>query len=591
MLSGAVSSAGVAYGNVFFLESYESGHPSDSLKEFDQERELQKFKQAVEMAGDELNKLREDVRINIGVREEMIFEAQSLILDDPILLDEVRDMIINEKIPAEDALKQTIAKLEQQFLKIEDKTLRQRITDVKDVGARIFKGLGKEKTDRLESITEPVILITKELLPSQAAQLDRDKILAIVTEKGGINSHASIIARSLDIPAVVGVKGLLRLTQNVKTVIVDGLSGDIYFDPDTEMIDKFKKSKAEAQTRKQEEEKHSPGGIIKTLDGEKVYIYANVGRLSELNKLKTYGSEGVGVLRTEFLIINRQSQPSCEEFKNSFKTILEFMSPKPVNIRLLDLGADKTFPFLSHPKESNPYLGNRGIRFLLNNQHLLKLQLRAILEAGISGNARILIPMVTNIDEIEKIIGMVRSMELELAREEKQVMTQMPIGVMIETPASAIMAGCIAPYVDFFSVGTNDLTQYVLAADRENENVQDIYNSLNPALLGMLKIARDGAKKSGLEFSICGEMASNIKAIPILLGMGFRSFSVGVGRIPEVKDIIKKIEIKKAKRLAVKALKSLNVEDVEKSVGRFLKKTEKIYQAKITEKSAKVKKV
>ncbi|MCD4783704.1 MAG: phosphoenolpyruvate--protein phosphotransferase [Candidatus Eremiobacteraeota bacterium] len=591
MLSGVVSSTGVACGNVFFLESPEVGITSGSPKEFDQGRELKEFTQAVKTAGDELYELREDVRINIGVREEMIFEAQSLILDDPILLDEVRDRIINEKMLAEDALKQTIAELEQQFLKIEDKTLRQRITDVKDVGARILRGLGKDKTDRLESITEPVILITKELLPSQAAQLDRDKIFAIVTEKGGINSHASIIARSLDIPAIVGVKGLLKLTQNVKTAIVDGLSGDIYFDPDPKMIDKFKKLKSEAETRKQEEKKHSPGGMIKTLDGEKVYIYANVGRLSELNKLKTYGAEGVGVLRTEFLIIDRQSPPSCEEFINSFKTILEFMSPRPVNIRLLDLGADKTFPFLTHPKEPNPNLGSRGIRFLLNNQHLLKLQLRAILEAGASGNARILIPMVTNIDEIQKIIGIVRSMELELVREGKPVRTQMPIGVMIETPASAIMTDRIAPYIDFFSVGTNDLTQYVLAADRENENVLDIYNSLNPALLRMLKISRDGVKESGIEFAICGEMASSIKAIPILLGMGFRRFSVGVGRIPEVKDIVRKIEIQKAKRLASKALKSPNVVEVEKSVGRFLKKMEKAHQSKVTENSAKIKKV
>jgi len=591
MLSGAVSSTGVAYGNIFILESSESTHPLGSITEFDGEREFGRFTQAVKTAVDGLNKLREDVRKNIGEREEKIFEAQSLILDDPILLDEVRDTIINEKLSAEDALKQTIAKLEQQFLKIEDKTLRQRITDVKDVGARILKGLGKEKTDRLKSITKPVILITKELLPSQAAQLDREKILAIVTEKGGINSHASIIARSLDIPAVVGVKGLLKITENVKTAIVDGLLGNIYFDPDQKLIEKFRKLKAEASSIKQKEEKYSPRGLIETLDGEKVYVYANVGRLSELNKLKMYGAEGVGVLRTEFMIINRQSPPTCEEFINSFKTVLEFVSPKPVNVRLLDLGADKTFPFISHPRESNPYLGSRGIRFLLNNQHLLKLQIRAILEAAVSGNARILVPMVTNIDEIEKINGIVRSMELELAGEGKHIRAQIPIGVMIETPASAIMTDRIASYVDFFSVGTNDLTQYMLAADRENENVQDIYNSLHPALLGMLKIALDGAKNSGIEFSICGEMASNMRAIPILLGMGFRRFSVGVTRIPEVKSIIKKIEIKKAKRLANRALKSLSVIDVEKSVGRFLKKMEKTYQAKITEKSTKVKKV
>jgi phosphotransferase system enzyme I (PtsI) len=448
---------------------------------------------------------------------------------------------------------------------IDDLTLRQRIADVKDAGSRVLRNLTLEKGGILDGITEPVILVAEEILPSQAAQLDREKVLAIITEKGGVNSHASIIARSLDIPAIVGVKGLLQSVKNVKTAIVDGISGHLYFDPSPDLVKKYTNHKQNQKTGKTKEN-HQDNGLVRTADGAEIRIYANVSRLSELNRLKAYGAEGIGVLRTEFLLMDRQVPPMMQDFIDQFRQILESTYPKPVTIRLFDLGGDKTVPFLIHPKEANPGLGNRGIRFLLSNPHLLKLQIQAILESAPHGNARILL---------------VRKMEAELIAAGRKIKTHIPIGVMIETPASALLADSFAGCSDFLSIGSNDLTQYTMAADRENEYVEEIYNPLNPAVLRMLKLSLDGAAKAGKEVSVCGEMASQVKAIPILIGMGFRKLSVGVNLIPEVKEILSKIDMGKARILAAKALKASSLTEVEKMSIRFTRKMERLHKEKM----------
>ena len=273
--------------------------------------------------------------------------------------------------------------------------------------------------------------------------------------------------------------------------------------------------------------------------------------------------------------MNRQAPPSVEDFVNHFRTILEFMDPRPVNIRLLDLGADKTFPYLTHPKEPNPALGERGVRFLLSNRHLLRDQIRGILEAATKGNPIIQIPMITTLQEVQQIKETVRSLEAEMETAGRKPKSPIPIGIMIETPAAAILSPQLAREVDSFSIGTNDLTQYVLASDRENEHVQELYNCLNPAVLHLIATTVRAAAKANIPVSVCGEMASDIRAIPILLGMGVRHLSVGVSRIPEVRDIVKKMRVKRAKRLANKALKTHDVIEVEKMVTRFLRKMER----------------
>lgn len=575
MLSGSVSSSGAAYGRVLVIKEPGESTPSSSSPEANRTKELERFNTAVRESLEELERLREEVRLRIGEHEEKIFEAQAMFLEDPMLIEDVQERISRENLHAEKALHLTVENLEQEFREIDDPTLRQRIADIKDVEARLLRKLGGKGSFHLDSLVEPVILMAHELLPSQVAQLDRDKILAIVTEKGGINSHASIIARSLDIPAVVGARDLIRQAVHAETAIVDGLSGKIYLNPGGKHIEKYMELKARDEQRRLEEKINASGGTVKTLDGGEVFIYANVGRLEELNKLKIFGVEGIGVLRTEFLLMDHDYMPKHGEMVESLRKILEFMDPRPVNIRLFDLGGDKKFPFIDSPHEMNPSLGDRGIRFLLRDPGILRSQLQAILEAGNDGNVRIMLPMVTRPGEVEKLVEILREMELEMSSRGMNIKTQIPVGIMIETPASALLAEHFGPLVDFFSVGTNDLTQYVLAADRDSEYVQDIYNSLNPAVLLTLKSALEGARKNQREISICGEMASNTRAIPVLLGMGFNRLSVGINRIPEVKAVIRKIDLRKARRLARKCLKASRALDVEKMVGRFLRKMEK----------------
>ncbi|MCE1246470.1 MAG: phosphoenolpyruvate--protein phosphotransferase [Firmicutes bacterium] len=580
MLSGAVSSTGVAAGRVVIPFSNTPSTVSVRTGDINRDEELERFRTAIENSTTELENLRKEVREKIGEKEEMIFEAQMLILEDPAFVDEVEDRIRAGGTRAEEAVKLAVEELESQFMMIDDLTLRQRVADVKDAGSRVMRNLTLEKGSFLDGITEPVIIAADEILPSQAAQLDRERVLAIITEKGGVNSHASIIARSLEIPAIVGIKGLLANIVNVKTAIVDGNTGNLYFDPSPELMEKYSKYKnkpAKSKTGKC----FNDGGIIKTTDGVEIQLYANVSRLSELNRLKAYGAEGIGVLRTEFLLMDRQAAPVLEDFIEQFRTVLESVNPKPVVIRLFDLGGDKTFPFLMHPKEANPGLGNRGIRFLFSNPGLLKMQIQAILETSRYGNAKILIPMVSGIEEVHQVTSIIRKMEQELTAAGKQIKTHIPIGSMVETPASAILADAFAGCSDFMSVGSNDLTQYVLAADRENEYVQDIYNPLNPAVLRMLKMSLDAAVKSGIDISVCGEMASQISAIPILLGMGYRRLSVGVNLIPEVKEIIARVDLAKAKILAAKALKMSDTASVEKMTNRFTRKMERLHKEKM----------
>lgn len=572
MLSGVISSTGVAFGKLLVLDELRENGASVLQKLFDSTDELKRFDEAVDKSKKELEKLRKEVRLRIGEDEEKIFEAQSLMLEDPLLIDEVKEKIIREKVSAEFALKQVSDELAQQMLCIDDDLISHRADDVRDISIRIEKFLSNNKSSLLEEHNEPVIIAAFDLLPSQAAGFDRNKVLGIAVEKGGINSHASIIARSLDIPAVIGIKDLLQYAGKARTAILDGINGNIIFDPDQEDICRYLELKALEEEKRKIDQSKSISGTVKTKNGSPIQIWANMGHPSEINKIKKYGIEGIGVFRTEFLLLDRKEMPCLEELAACFRTVLEALDPLPVNIRLFDLGADKTPSYLSLPHEQNPNLGCRGIRLLLSHKELLELQVKAILEAGSAGNVRIMLPMVSQMSEIDDFIKFLREIESEMSEQGHMIKTHIPVGMMIETPASALLSEHFARQADFFSVGTNDLTQYTLAADRDNESLQQLYNCLNPSVLILLKNAIQTAEKSGIEISVCGEMASNIRAVPILLGMGYNKLSMGVNRIPEIKSLIGRIEISRAKRLAAKALKAAYAEDVEKMAARFLHK-------------------
>ncbi len=583
ILKGGVSSPGIALGKILVLTEDENLRPSITSQIDDIETELKYFDSALESGRIELENLAQNVGSSIGEKEKEIFEAQVLILEDPMLIDEVKDIIQREKIPAAVAITRAVEKIDEQFSLIEDETIKSRISDVRDVAARIQRHLGQDNRSNFENLEEPVILVSRELLPSQAAKLKKEKILGIITEKGGINNHASIIARSIGIPAIVGVAGLFEEAVGSGFAILDGFTGRIYFDPEKKVVKRFQSKKDKLEQEKRKEMLQVPGGKIKTSDDIEISLYANVGSSEELKKLRSYGSEGIGVLRTEFLLMNRETMPTENEIAEALTVFLEAMTPHKVNIRLLDIGADKMFPFIPFPAEPNPQLGRRGLRYLLFTPSILKLQLKAIMKAGVKGNARILLPMVTTMEECIKFFEILNETKDELKEEGAEINSEIPVGMMIETPSSAILLDKFIPYFSFFSIGTNDLTQYILASDRESEYVQGIYNSLDPAVLTLLKFCCREAKAAGVEISICGEMASNIRAIPVLLGMGFTSLSLGINRIPEVKNMIKKLEISKSKRLADKALSEMDRDKTEKSITRFLRKMDKTYNLKVAE--------
>jgi phosphotransferase system enzyme I (PtsI) len=577
MIKGTPSSAGVSWGKIMLVEDGGPARPG-GMAGASPRKELERFDRAVLKGIKDILSLRDRVMERMGEKEAAIFEAQSLILEDPAIIDETRARIRAGGVGASQALKAVVRELEDQFMALKDPTLRQRVADLKDATGRVMAHLAGENQPCLSALTEKVILAARDLLPSQAAQLCREKVLGIATERGGINSHASIIARSLEIPAVVALPGLMERARQAGSMIVDGSQGQVFFDPGPPLLRKYRKLRA---GRDGEEKREVPGtvqGRLLTADGEEVQIFANVGRPAEMEKLRDYGVKGIGVLRTEILLMDRQSPPSVEEYAASLKPFLQQMWPGPVHVRLLDLGADKTVPYLSHPGEANPALGIRGIRYLLSNPRLLRDQVRGILEASRWGAAGVLVPMVTTVQEVQEVQGLLRRMETEMAQEGKFQGPPLPLGIMIETPAAALLSPVIAGMADFLSIGTNDLTQYTLAADRENEHVQDIYNGLNPAVLQLISLCAASARREGIPVSICGEMAADIRAIPILTGMGIRRLSVAVGRISEVTDIVRKIPAQKARLLAAKALKASDVMDVEKMVARFLRKMEKEFK-------------
>ncbi|MFP4497912.1 MAG: phosphoenolpyruvate--protein phosphotransferase [Vulcanimicrobiota bacterium] len=574
-ISGITSSTGIAFGKLFIMHDSENPVMEDESQRFDTEKEIIKFKNALTSCINLLGALQKEVRENIGEAEEQIIKAQLDILRKSSLVKEVVQRISREKVNAAQAVREIIINLDQQFLNFEDKTVRLRIADIKDVGYRLLKEINRDRTTQIENLEEPVVLVTTEITATQINQIIKEKVLAIVTERGGINNHASILARSLDIPAIVGIENLIEKVSKKKFAIVDGFTGDLVLDPSEDVLRDYVDKKIKKEARSTPATVETDSGIVETADGQKVYIYANINRLSELNKLKEFSVAGVGLLRSEFLLTGKQGPPSVEDFASSFKNILSFMAPTPVNIRLLDISADKKFPFVSQPKENNPALGNRGIRYLLGNPHLLRTQIEGILEASSAGNVRILLPLITTLQEIREVVNIVRKLEMEISKQGRDIKTHIPIGIVIETPASAVMAEKLAFEVDFFAIGTNDLTQYTLAADRDSYSVKDIYNNLNPAVLKLIRTCVKGAKKASIDISVCGEMASDLLAVPLLLGVGINRLSLPVNQIPRMKELIRAMDVKKARNLAKKAARSMDVKEIKSMVIRYLKRMKK----------------
>ena len=543
MLKGSPASEGIGLGRAIVIR--ESDSEISNTQVTDVNTELNRFLAAVEKAKEEIKEIKETAQRNLGEKNAMIFDAHLLILEDPELLSMVKENI-SKGMNAESALDESAKFFETILNSLEDEYMRERANDIRDVTSRVIKILSHKEEIDLKNIPSCSIVVARELTPSQTAQMNKQNVRGFVTEKGGKTSHTAIIARTYEIPAVVGIDDITSAVRDGDFLIIDGNDGTVYVNPDESLIKEYEK-RLEEETRKKEELRKFLQMEARTQDGRRTKLVANIAHVDETDIALKNGAEGVGLFRTEFLFMDRTEPPSEEEQFQAYKTVLEKMGEKPVIIRTLDIGGDKSIPYLNIPKEENPFLGCRAIRLCLAQQDLFKVQLRALLRASVYGNLKIMFPMISCIDEIIQTKEIMKEVKTELDKEGIKYSEDFEIGIMVETPSAAIISDMLAEEVDFFSIGSNDLIQYTLVIDRTNDKVSYLYNPLHPAVLRLIKLTVDNAHKKGIEVGVCGEIASDLNMVPILIGLGVDELSVSPSKVLNVKKKIFETDSEKEK--------------------------------------------
>jgi len=543
MLKGSPASEGIGLGRAIVIR--ESDSEISNTQVTDVNTELNRFLAAVEKAKEEIKEIKETAQRNLGEKNAMIFDAHLLILEDPELLSMVKENI-SKGMNAESVLDESAKFFETILNSLEDEYMRERANDIRDVTSRVIKILSHKEEIDLKNIPSCSIVVARELTPSQTAQMNKQNVRGFVTEKGGKTSHTAIIARTYEIPAVVGIDDITSAVRDGDFLIIDGNDGTVYVNPDESLIKEYEK-RLEEETRKKEELRKFLQMEARTQDGRRTKLVANIAHVDETDIALKNGAEGVGLFRTEFLFMDRTEPPSEEEQFQAYKTVLEKMGEKPVIIRTLDIGGDKSIPYLNIPKEENPFLGCRAIRLCLAQQDLFKVQLRALLRASVYGNLKIMFPMISCIDEIIQTKEIMKEVKTELDKEGIKYSEDFEIGIMVETPSAAIISDMLAEEVDFFSIGSNDLIQYTLVIDRTNDKVSYLYNPLHPAVLRLIKLTVDNAHKKGIEVGVCGEIASDLNMVPILIGLGVDELSVSPSKVLNVKKKIFETDSEKEK--------------------------------------------
>ncbi|WP_326975073.1 phosphoenolpyruvate--protein phosphotransferase [Caproicibacter sp. BJN0012] len=497
--------------------------------------EEKRLREAVERSKLQVKRIAEGAQQNLDAKNAEIIESHLNFLEDPAFTGEAFKKIREDSLTAEKAISDVTQSLYEMFSEFEDEYTRDRAADIKDIGERILRNLlGKEEDINFKDLPQNTVLFAHDLKPSDTAQIDREKVVAFVTEKGGKTSHTAILAKALGIAAVVGCDGILHEVEDGMPVLVDGVSGQVIVSPDEATIQKYKSLQAEEKSRK-EKYANFLNQRITTEEGRKVLVAANIGGLEDLKTALENGAEGVGLFRTEFLYMNRQTMPTEEEQFQVYRDAAQLLQGKPLTIRTLDIGGDKSLPYLKMQKESNPFLGLRAIRLCLKNQDIFRTQLRAILRASVYGNIQIMFPMIGSDEELKQAKEVLDRCKRELGEEGVNYDPHILTGMMIEVPSAAIMAADFAKNVNFFSIGTNDLTQYTLAVDRMNETISGLYNSMHPAVLRLIKMTIEAAHQAFIPCCMCGELASDEKAIPLLLQYGLDEFSVSPGALADTK--------------------------------------------------------
>ena len=537
-LTGIGASEGVSVGKVLLFIEEEMIIPEVKTVDSTVESELTKLDEGLKKSKTQLIAIREKVKEKMGEDKAAIFDGHIMLLEDEDLIMEVQDKIKGEGLPAAKALSDGIEEYCAMISALEDPYLRERAADLQDIGKRWLKNILGIKIKDLSNLEPNTVVVTYDLTPSDTAQLDLENCVGFITEVGGKTAHSAIMARSLELPAVVGVKGVLSEAKEGEAVVMDGEAGVLFLNPAEDVIKEYNDKREKIEKEKEELKKLITEEAI-TPDGRKVDIWGNIGSPKDVDAVIEAGASGVGLYRTEFLFMDSDHFPTEQEQYEAYKVVAEKLKGKPLTIRTMDIGGDKELPYLDLPKEMNPFLGYRAIRISLENKEMFKTQLRAILRASQYGQIKIMYPMISSINEIRKANAILEECKKELDAEGKVYDTNIKVGIMIETPSTAIIAYKFAKEVDFFSIGTNDLTQYFLAVDRGNEMVSSLYNSFNPAVLEAIQKVIDSAHDAGISVSMCGEFAGDKKATKLLLGMGLDSFSMSASSMLPVKKIIR----------------------------------------------------
>ena len=550
-IQGIPVSSGIAIGRAFVLDAVERYVPEQKIQPEDVESEIERLWLAIGGALEELKELRTKTEEELGADPAKILDFHIGILQDPTLISPVQERIREGLVNAERAVAERFEQLAQQFRGMGSSVFRQKANDIIDLDRRVLGRLLGQTDDRLAEIEGAVVLVAHELTPSQAASIDRDKILAIATDAGGRTSHTSIIARALQIPSVVGCHALTSTTQDGDRVIVDGEQGVVLVRPEEPVVHSYKDRQVDQQAKQLEVRGFSSLEPV-TQDGTRIQLLGNIEFPEEATTTIEYGGDGVGLYRTEFLWLTRNHAPSEEEQFETYRKAIELLDGKPLTIRTLDLGADKYTQQQAEEPERNPFLGLRSIRYCLQNLPMFKTQLRAIVRASAFGPMKIMFPLVSTVMELRQTKMLLRDVCEELEEEGIPFDRNLETGMMVEVPSAALMAKVFASEVSFFSIGTNDLIQYTLAVDRGNERVANLYTGAHPAVLQLIKSVVRAARRRSVEVSICGEIAAEPIYTMLLIGLGIRTLSLVPSQIPHIKRVIRSVDIERCERVARK---------------------------------------
>ncbi len=569
MISGILVSPGIAFGKALLLKEDEIVINRKKIAPEEVDQEVKRFLSGRAKASAQLETIKTKAGETFGEEKEAIFEGHIMLLEDEELEQEIIALIKDEHASADAAAYSVIEGQAKALEELDDEYLKERAADVRDIGKRLLRNILDLAIVDLSAIQDEVILVATDLTPSETAQLNLNKVLGFITDLGGRTSHTSIMARSLELPAIVGTSDVTKQVKNGDYLILDAVNNKIYVNPTADIIDELKAVQNQYITEKDDLAKLKDLPAI-TLDGHQVEVCANIGTVRDVAGAERNGAEGVGLYRTEFLFMDRDSLPTEEEQFQAYKAVAEAMGSQAVIVRTMDIGGDKDLPYMNLPKEENPFLGWRAIRICLDRKEILHDQLKGILRASAFGKLRIMFPMIISVEEVRELKAELEMLKVELREKGQAFDETIEVGVMVETPAAAVIAHHLAKEVDFFSIGTNDLTQYTLAVDRGNELISHLYNPMSPSVLGLIKQVIDASHAAGKWTGMCGELAGDERATLLLLGMGLDEFSMSAISIPRIKKIIRNTNFEDVKALADQALAQPTAQELMNLVNKFI---------------------